>query len=138
LNPKKPEHLIKPTAETTGASTELVQDIVSFYWAEVRKALVDMKGHSVFVESIGTFKVKAWNLELAKDRYQKMINSYKDKQVSNMVTFQRFSIMKDLESRVEKITNVQEMLKKDQDKKQGVKDKRYGNKANLDTPETDI
>lgn len=136
--PKKPQELIKPTAEATGVSTDLVQDISSFYWGEVRKALVDMKAHNIYVESIGTFRVKGWKLAETEERYKTMIERYQERQNAGPVTFQRFSIMKDLQLRMERVQNLRRLIEQDEIKKQQVKNKRNESKTDMDTPETNL
>ena len=131
--PKKSREFIKPTAQITETDPELVQDFTDFYWKEVRKALVEMKAHNIYVDSLGTFKVKTWKLQETREKYSEMINRYKPTQETGEISFQKFSIMKDLQSRVDRIQELEKMIQADEDKKQQVKNKRNESKTNMDT-----
>lgn len=126
--PKKPNTLLKATAEATGDDLKLVQDITSFFWEDTRKALVDLRSHNIYIESFGTFVVKSWKLPEVENKLCQLIAHYNELQESKKMTFQRFSILKDLQHRLDKINAVKEMIAKDVIKKQQVKDKRDAEK----------
>lgn len=129
--------MIKPTAEKTGTSEELVQDITSFFWTEVRRSVVEMRGHNVFVESLGTFRVKSWKVPEAIQEYERRVADY-EKKIEEKVSFQKFAILKELQSRLNVLVNVQKMIQQDEEKKQQVKNKRNAElKRDLESPETD-
>jgi hypothetical protein len=138
LVPKKAEEHIKPTAEVLGVSEDLVQDITSFYWTDVRKALVDLKGPNIHIENLGTFKIKHWKLDEIEANYKYMIERYQERQETRSMSFQRFSIMKDLENQVDKIQNVRKGLAAEETKKQQVKERRDEYKKNMDSQKTDL
>ena len=138
MNPKKANKLIKPAAEATNCNETLVQDLVEFYWADVRKALVEMKSHNIFIQNLGTFKIKSWKLSEARKKYETMIKYYEERQITNKMTFQRFSILKDKQSKLDCINKVQKMVDDDKIKKQQIKQKRNGiTKTNLGSPDAD-
>lgn len=122
--PKKPNTLLKAAAEATGNDLQLVEDITSFFWEDTRKALVDLRSHNIYIESFGTFVVKSWKIPETEKSLVAQITHYNDLQESKKMTFQRFSILKDLQQRLDKINAVKEMIAKDLIKKQQVKDKR--------------
>lgn len=127
--PKKPKTLLKETAEVTGNNLQLVEDITSFFWEDTRKALVELRSHNIYIESFGTFVVKGWKLPEVETKLCQTIAYYNELQESKKMTFQRFSILKDLQARLDKIKAVKEMIAKDQVKKQQVKDKRDATKS---------
>ncbi len=126
--PKKADTLIKPTASATNTDPQLVEDLISFFWGDVRKALVDLKSHNIYVESFGTFRLKTWKLAETEENLCNLINHYTKLQESEKMTFQRFSILKELQDRHQKIQAVKEMIAKDLIKKQEVIDKRNARK----------
>lgn len=126
--PKKPNTLLKAAAEATGNDLQLVEDITSFFWEDTRKALVDLRSHNIYIESFGTFVVKGWKLPEVENKLCSLIAHYNELQESKKMTFQRFSILKDLQLRLDKINAVKEMIAKDVIKKQQVKDKRDAEK----------
>lgn len=136
--PKKASDHIKPTAQELGVPEDLVQDLTAFYWSDVRKALVELKGHNIYVENLGTFQIKHWKLDDTEKSYQDTFRKYQERQETYSMTFQRFSIMKDLQSQIDKIKGVRESWLRDQEKKEQVKNKRNESKTNMDTPEADL
>jgi nucleoid DNA-binding protein len=63
LHPKKAKELIPEVAEKTNLPEEIVKQIVSYYWQEVRQALSSLQHSRVHVTNLGDFVVKHWKLE---------------------------------------------------------------------------
>ena len=63
MNPKKAKDLIKPTSEITLHSEDLINAVVSFYWAEVRKSLSGLKHSRIHITNLGDFTIKHWKIE---------------------------------------------------------------------------
>ena len=104
MNPRKPSYFLKLTAEQLGVSEELVKDIIDMYWEDVRKALSELKHHSIYVVGLGTFKIKHWKLDEKKVEYCRMLAS------NNGNSFKKMAMKTELEERVEKFMVLQEML----------------------------
>jgi len=142
LVPKKTKDFIAPTAEATGVSEDLVKDLVGFYWGEVRKALVDMKGPIIVVEAIGTFQVKHWKIPELIAKYDKYLAKYKGLAQENKLDFRQFAIQKEIELKKEKAVKLKEMVDIDAERKKLVKQKRdeyiSKNQTNLPEQEEDI
>ena len=136
--PKKTKDFIAPTAEATGVSEDLVKDLVGFYWGEVRKALVDMKGPIIVVEAIGTFQVKHWKIPELIAKYDKYLAKYKGLAQENKLDFRQFAIQKEIELKKEKAVKLKEMVDIDAERKKLVKQKRdeYISKNQKDLPES--
>ena len=121
MNPKKTTEFIKPVAEKNEVSEELVQDITSFFWSETRKSLTELKCNNINVTNLGMFKLRHWKIKDMKLKYEKMLKKYTD----NSLTFQRFSIIKELNSRLERLNDAEKFVEEEALKKQSVKQKRY-------------
>ena len=135
MNPKKPSDIFPIVAEAANAKEQLVEDIVSFYWKEVRDTLVNCKSHNVFIDGLGTFKAKPWKLPEVILKYERMVKKYQELITGeNKLTLQKFSILKDYEEKLEKLYELRKMIDADKDKKEQVKQKRYAeeNKNNLE------
>lgn len=122
--PKKASNFILPTAKATDSSEELVKAVTSFYWTEVRKSLIEMRGHNIFVEGLGTFRVKHWKIPEVEAKYAGMLGRYQEMAETNKLTFQRFAIKKEIEIRLERVQRLQKMIDADKIKKEQVKQKR--------------
>ena len=111
MQPKNSKHYILPTAEQLDLDAQLVEDVVSFYYAILRKNLVDLKHHSITVEELGTFKV-------ASNKLPKLIAKYTTHlSVLNRESFRQCSIAKDIEDRRDKVIAVQKMINKEWNRK---------------------
>lgn len=122
--PKKASTHIKPTAEEMKVTENLVEDVVSFYWSNVRTSLVDLEEPNINIDALGIFKIKTWKIEEVRNKYQVMIDAYKKRADIYRLGFQRFAIMKDLERWVIKINNVQKLIDEETLKKNNIKLKR--------------
>ena len=120
MNPKKPSYFHKLTAEQLNVSEELVKDIVNMYWGDVRKALTELKHHSVYVIGLGTFKIKFWKLDDVKKEYGIILAD------NNCNSFRKMAVKNELEDRIIKINKLQEMLADNVQKKQLKREIRYG------------
>lgn len=77
LNPKKPNQLIKDVSEELNLPKSQIDDIVSFYWAAIRKYMEAGEEPLLDVESLGVFYVKrtSLNKQIQKnEEYLKFLN----------------------------------------------------------------
>lgn len=77
LNPKKPNQLIKEVSKELDLPQSQVDDIVSFYWAAIRKYMEAGEEPLLDVESLGVFYVKrtSLNKQIEKnEEYLKFLN----------------------------------------------------------------
>jgi len=63
LNPKDHRVYIKDIAEQVGVHQTLANQFITFYYARIRKCLVELKYPRIFVEGLGTFCIRKKKLE---------------------------------------------------------------------------
>ena len=137
MNPKKPDEFLASVAEECKVSKKMADDLISFYWKEIRNSLVNYESHNVYAEGIGTFKAKSWKLPEVMDTSRRIIKKYESLIADNKkITIQKFAVLKEHTERLQKLEKLQEMLEKDALKKQEIKQKIHAekNKNNLDQP----
>ena len=66
---------MKLTAEELNVPLSLVDDLTSFYWGRIHKAMSGLEGPEIQVASLGTFKVKSWKLDESIGRYNMFLNA---------------------------------------------------------------
>lgn len=125
MKPHKAKEFISPTAKKLGYSEDLVEDITTFYWQQVRNKLSNPDSIAINVVSFGTFNVKAWKLDQFIIKYQKIIDH------TELDTFQKFAAVKQLEKRKIIIDKLIQQFKELELKKQSVKEKRYGKNTDI-------
>jgi nucleoid DNA-binding protein len=79
LRPKKAKELIPSVAEKTGVSEELVKQITSYYWQEVRRQLSSLQHSRVHITNLGDFVIKHWKLEEKIKMYEQFEEKNKQK-----------------------------------------------------------
>lgn len=131
--PRKAKEFIKPTAEKLGCSEQLVDDVRSFYWQQVRSSLSNPDSIGVMVADFGSFNIKPWKLNQFIVKYERIVQN------TDLNTFQKFAAVKQLEKKKLIIDKLIEQVAELKQKKQTVKEKRNEkNNKNLENPETNL
>lgn len=118
--PRKVKSLYQPAAEVTGVEATLVESIVSFYWSEVKKAMIEGHAHNIMLHNLGTFTARP-------DKVQGLIDKYnRNLLYIQPTTFQRCHVIQEIKKRKETLERIQVSINEDKIKKQLVKEKRNG------------
>lgn len=120
--PKSHKQFIEPTAEDTGLNKMLVEDVVGFYYSEVRKMLNDMESINIKIIGLGTFKVKEKQLIKLKLRLKGHLEALKDPE-----TFNQMRIKKEIETKYAKVEKISAMLISEKLRKRNHREERNGN-----------
>jgi nucleoid DNA-binding protein len=124
--PKKAKELVEPAAEKLELSIEYVQDVIDFYWKEVRKSLSELRSPRVVVANFGSFQVKTSKIAEQKKKYEDQFNSYKPEDM----TFQKHKIKDDIELKLNRINKIIEAVESDSIRKKQIREKRYAEETN--------
>lgn len=84
LNPKKAKTLISEVASQTGCPENLVEDLMSFYWQEVRKALSSLKHQRIHITNLGDFIIKHWKMHEKIENLEKWEETNRQKGMQQM------------------------------------------------------
>lgn len=63
MQPKKAKQLIATTGEMLNIPEKTIEDVVSYYWQEVRKSLSGLKHQRIHLTNLGDFYVKHWKMD---------------------------------------------------------------------------
>ena len=63
MQPKKAKEYIPQVASELSISEKIVEDIVTFYWQEVRKNLSALKHPRLHITNLGDFTIKHWKID---------------------------------------------------------------------------
>lgn len=116
--PKKARLHIKPLAEKLNCSEDLVGDLMQFYYADVRKALSELKAPSITVEGLGRFLVKPWRLK------EDLVKIQRSLKTMDVTVFKGYSQKTRLEIVEQEIIRVQKLVDKESLRKEQIKQKR--------------
>ena len=86
MKPKKSKELIPDVAKDLGVSEQMVSDVTSFYWHEIRKSLSSLKHARVHVTNLGDFTIKHWKLDDKIDMLEKFKENFRQKGLQEIVT----------------------------------------------------
>ena len=118
--PKNSKHYIIPTAEDLQIDSQIVEDVVSFYYASLRKALSNLECHNIQVEMLGSFNVK-------KDKVPYLIKKYeKHLSVLKTETFNQMAIKKEVELKLEQVMRLQKLLDDEKKRRNEFLKRKYG------------
>lgn len=121
--PKNNKHFIRPTANELDCDPILVDDVVSFFYSEVKKALIEMRGPNIQVENLGSFKAK-------RNEVQKLLIKYnKHLKVLNPDSFNQMITKKQIEEKLGKSERlIEQMNEESKRRKEFFKSKNESNK----------
>jgi hypothetical protein len=125
--PKNSKHYIIPTAEELDYDSNLVADVVGFYYNSLRKALSNLDCHFIQVENLGSFKIKQGRLPEFYAKYTQQLKSIKP------TTETKAAILRDIEHNLDRIKNAQEMIKEDKQRRIEFYKKKKDGKSNTRT-----
>lgn len=118
--PKNSKHYIIPTAEDLTLDSQLVEDVVSFYYLSLRKALSSFACYNIQVENIGSFTVKKQKVPGLIKKYEKHLSVLKTE------TFNQMAIKKEVEIKLQEVLKLKEMLDEEKQRRKEFLDKKYG------------
>jgi hypothetical protein len=81
--PKKPEIIIKEVAEQHDLPISMVDDVVSFYYKEVRKTLSSLEHLNVNLVGLGQFIMKTNSVNGMIKKYRALNNKYDSQTFTN-------------------------------------------------------
>lgn len=122
MTPTKYNTLFKNVSLKTGYDEKLVEDLVEYYWSELKKAMLEGRSHNFYVSSFGTFSIKLHKIDKTIEKYKGMISNI------NPTTFQRKQVIEELKKRIEILEKFKASRQKELDRWEIVKNKRYGKK----------
>ena len=86
MKPKKSKDLIPIVAEELNLSQQMVSDVTSFYWQEIRKSLSSLKHSRIHVTNLGDFTIKHWKLDDKIDKLENFKENFRQRGLQEIVT----------------------------------------------------
>lgn len=63
MRPRKAKEFIPEIAQQTGVSVEAAEQIIGFYWENVRKGMSGLQHARIHLTNLGDFTIKHWKLD---------------------------------------------------------------------------
>lgn len=112
--PKKSNQLYSEVADDLNLPSDLIEDLVQFYYKEVRSNLTGLRHPRINVEGLGQFVAKPGLVRKSIPRYKKYLESH------DTSTFSAYYNKKMLEEKVECLEKLEQMINLEEKKKQEV------------------
>jgi len=120
--PKKPALIVKQVAEDMDIPISTVDDIISFYYKEVRKTLSSLEHLRIDLPGLGNFVIKKKSVDRLAKKYKILMEKYDNQ------TFSNYHNKKSAESKLERLgkatVKIQEFLKEKKEFRDGKQTKR--------------
>jgi len=121
LNPKKSKVILKDLYSELDLEESLVNDVIDFYWANVRKSITSVSYCRINIENIGIFQVRKKTLLSAIQKYEALINKFNKPNFSNYPRYQALS------DRLVVLENTKKELEEEDIRRKKIKSEKYGN-----------
>ena len=86
MKPRKSKELIPDVAKQLGVSEQMVSDVTSFYWHEIRKSLSSLKHARIHVTNLGDFTIKHWKIDERIESLERFKENFRQKGLQEIVT----------------------------------------------------
>lgn len=120
--PKKPALIVKQVAEDMDIPVSTVDDVISFYYKEVRKNLSSLDHLRIDLPGLGNFVIKKKAVDRLSKKYKILMEKYDNQ------TFSNYHNRKSAESKLERLgkatVKIQEFLKEKKEFRDGKQTKR--------------
>jgi hypothetical protein len=115
LQPIKAKSLLSDVASEINLSEDLIKDVTSYYWQEVRKALSGLKHQRIHITNLGDFTIKHWKIDEKIDMLEKWEENNRLKGLQEMTA--RFKTVETLFD----LKNIKQSLEEENQRKAFIK-----------------
>lgn len=115
MTPKKANTFYIDVAEDLDISKDLVEDLIQFFYKDLRNNLSALSHPRLNVEGLGQFVAKSSLVRKSIPRYKKALDSH------DTSTFSAYYNKKMIEDKVECLENLEKMIRLEESKKEFIK-----------------
>ena len=104
MNPRRPKRIYQEVAEELNIDKDLVEDLVEFYYKDVRKLLSNLEYPRINVDGLGQFVAKPKTVTNAIEKISKSLENY------DTSTFKGYHNKKGMENKLEQLLKLNSKL----------------------------
>lgn len=127
--PKKPKLLYKQLAEETNLNETLIDNLITFYYKEVRSEMSALNHTKIYIDGLGQFIVKSRTVDNLILKYERIIAK------ADNYSFSSYHNKIRLTTRLEELNAIKLKLQEDKSKKQNFLIEKNGRKTNSNLEE---
>lgn len=120
LNPKKYKQITDEVAKDMGLDKHLVEEVVQFFYSQVRKNLSKLTHPRIVLPGLGTFTVRKQKLKNQVKKNSDILNNL------DPTKFNDYKVHRSVREKLERLTSMQEMISKEEEEKRSFKADRNG------------
>jgi nucleoid DNA-binding protein len=109
--PKNSKHFIQPTAEELECDATLINDVINFFYAQVKKDLNELAHYNVHINELGTFSVVKKRIKPLMDRHKKHLD------VLTKESFDQVVIRKKMEHKYQNFIKLKELIQEESERR---------------------
>jgi hypothetical protein len=119
-----PKHLNKIISEFSREheNSELIEDVLSFYWGYVRKAITNKEYYNINLKGLGSFVINEKKLNNTLAKKYALMNSINKKQ------YKSFGKYAAVQTELEKLKKVKDQIVKEKDRRIKLRQANYADK----------
>ena len=115
LRPRKAKEFIPEVANKLSLSEEVIEDVINFYWREIRKNLSELNHVRVHLTNLGDFTLKYWKVDKRISYYEDLEKTNKQKGLQQITA--RFKLAETIYN----LKEVKKILDEEQQRKDFIK-----------------
>jgi hypothetical protein len=112
MNPKKAKRIYEIVSEDLNIKKDLVEDLVEFYYKDVRKLLTNLEYPRINIDGLGQFVAKPKTVASSIDKITKSLDNH------DTSTFKAYHNKKAMENKLELLLNLSSKLEKVNNRKE--------------------
>ena len=94
MRPRKAKELIPEVSKELGIPQDIVEDVIDYYWQEIRKNLSSLKHTRVHLTNLGDFTIKHWKIDEKIEMFERWEENNRQKGLQQMTA--RFKVVESL------------------------------------------
>jgi hypothetical protein len=115
LRPRKAKELIPEVAKELGIPQDIVEDVIDYYWQEIRKNLSSLKHTRVHLTNLGDFTIKHWKIDDKIEMFERWEENNRQKGLQQITA--RFKVAESLFE----LKDVKKIVEEEQQRKDFIK-----------------
>ena len=120
LNPKKYKQITDEVAKDMGLDKHLVEEVVQFFYSQVRKNLSKLTHPRIVLPGLGTFTVRKQKLKNQVKKNSDILNNL------DPTKFNDYKVHRSVREKLERLTSMQEIITKEEEERRSFKTNKDG------------
>lgn len=119
MNPKKYKNILDEVYNNLGGDPNLVDDVLDFYWSNVRKCISSVSHPKLNIENLGILQLKNGQLDKTITKYYRLLDKIAPS------TFNQYGKYNSVRNRIDILENAQKQMAIEKERRKEIKTNRY-------------